>query len=609
VTAGLLLCARTVGEQLTLPFPSTAEILSATSATRSRAYEVAREIGELLPTLARAQGRPRAVREPEPVSKFAELRGEALRFVMSHPGCVRQERERMRYGDAWRLFVLELRDRHAELPLGDLADALCMPLGTLEDWMRAPAPEPPLNAHDDVATEHDAKLAQIETVLAAWRAWSGDFSSFCEHVRRDHRLEIGKTMIAEILSAHGERTPTRRRGRSRDEHALRGAFETFFPGAQWVGDGKKLEILVDGEVFRVNLELVVDAATDAAVGVAVTDEEDSDAVRDAFESGVDTTGKPPLAMLLDNRPSNHTPELDETLGDTMRIRATENRPQNKAHVEGAFGLFTQKTPPIEIETHEPRALARAIAEIVALTFFRAINRAPRRDRDGKTRVDLYRESVTPEQRDAARDALRERMRKQELARETRHARLDPDVGVLLDGAFARLDLLDPERHVRDAIACYSRDAIVDAIAIFSGKRDRGTLPAGVDARYLLGIARNLHHVHEADAITRALLHDRLDARDRFLAPLVRAREEIIVSTTTDINAILDALVDHLVASEREIDRHFWIDAIANVLPLEDTTRRDLAQRAARRIHAAFRLRTRERARLVRLLMRRLWPLQ
>jgi hypothetical protein len=48
-------------------------------------------------------------------------------------------------------------------------------------------------------------------------------------------------------------------------------------------------------------------------------------------------------------------------------------------------------------------------------------------------------------------------------------------------------LTDPERHVRDAIACYSRDAIVDAIAIFSGKRTAATLPDGVDARYLLGI--------------------------------------------------------------------------------------------------------------------------
>jgi hypothetical protein len=36
---------------------------------------------------------------------------------------------------------------------------------------------------------HDARQAQIETVLAAWRVWRGTFSAFCTHVRRDHRLE------------------------------------------------------------------------------------------------------------------------------------------------------------------------------------------------------------------------------------------------------------------------------------------------------------------------------------------------------------------------------------------------------------------------------------
>jgi len=86
-------------------------------------------------------------------------------------------------------------------------------------------------------------------------------------------------------------------------------------------------------------------------------------------------------------------------------------PQNKAHVEGAFGLFAQKVPAIELDTRNPHTLAKTIARLVATTFFRALNRAPRRDRDGKTRVDLYAQDVTPAQREAARAALRERMRK------------------------------------------------------------------------------------------------------------------------------------------------------------------------------------------------------
>jgi hypothetical protein len=554
-------------------------------------------------------GRPRAEPTTPPPSTIAKLRAEALRFLMRHPGCVRLERERMRYHDSWRAFAIALHEKNDDVPLAELADALCMPLGTLEDWLRRPRVEAteadPVEPSADV--EPDARLARIETVLAAWRAWRGDFTGFCVHVRRELRIDFGKTMIASILFVHGERTPVPRGGRSRDEHALRGAFETFFAGAQWVADGKTVEVVIDGEVLHVNLEIVVDAATDAAVGIDVRDEEDAAALVAAFEDAVATTDEPPLALLVDNRPSNHAPEVDDTLGDTMKIDATPNRPQNKAHVEGAFGLFAQKVPPIEIDTTDSRELARALALLVATVFFRALNRAPRRDRDGRSRVDLYAQEVSEEEREAARRTLAERMRRSKLARETRAARVDPDMRALLDDAFARLSLLDPERRVRDAIACYPRDAVVDAIAIFGAKKQRGSLPDGADARYLFGIVRNLHHVHEADAITQALLRERIDARDRFLAPLLRDRDAVLADV--DLDARLDAFTHRLVEADRQLDRHFWIDALALVAPDDDDARRAFARRSARRIHACFRLHPHERHRLVRMLLRRIVPVQ
>ena len=601
--------ARQLAKPLGLACASGAEVIAATGATRSRAYEFVTEIRDLLASVERPPGRPRAEPTAPPfASTLTKLRGEALRFVMAHPGCVRTERERMQYAQAWRSFVLGMAERHAEVPLSELADALCMPLGTLEDWLRAPAVEPiePASIEPGEERERDAKLAQVETVLDAWRSWRGDFSAFCEHVRRDLRIELGKTLIANILFAHGVRRPARRPGRSRDEHALRGAFETFFPGAQWVADGKQVEVVIDGEVLHVNLELVVDAATDAAVGIDVRAEEDSAALVAAFKDGMLTTGEAPLALLVDNRPSNHTPEVDAALGDTMRIDATPARPQNKAHVEGAFGLFAQKLPALVLDTTDPRTLARSIALIVAMTFFRALNRAPRRDRAGRSRLELYAQDVTTEEREAARASLHERMRKQQLARETRAARVDPEVRALLDDTFARLSLLDPEHRVRDAIACYPRDAMVDAIAIFEAKQQRGTLPESADARYLLGIVRNLHHVHEADAITQALLRQRIDARDRFLAALLRERDGIV--SQADLNTRLDAIAQRLVGADRELDRLFWIDALALVAPAQQDERRVFARRCARRIHAYFALGTHERHRLVRILLRSLCPI-
>jgi hypothetical protein len=604
------LYARQLAKPLGLACASSSEVIAATGASRSRAYELAAELRGLVAELERPPGRPPAQpTAPPSASTLAELRGQALRFVMAHPGCVHTERERMQYAQPFRDFVLGTVERHPEVSPTELADALCMPLGTLEDWLRSPTALEPVDlasVEPDAERERDAKLAQIETVLDAWRTWRGNFSAFCEHVRRDLRLELGKTLIANILFAHGVRRPARRPGRSRDEHALRGAFETFFAGAQWVADGKQVEVVIDGEVLHVNLELVVDAATDAAVGIDVRAEEDSAALVAAFEDGKLTTGEAPLALLVDNRPSNHTPEVDAALGDTMRIDATPARPQNKAHVEGAFGLFAQKLPALVLDTTDSRALARSIALIVAMTFFRAFNRAPRRDRAGRSRVELYAQDATPEEREAARASLHERMRKQRLARETRAARVDPEVRALLDETFARLSLLDPERRVRDAIACYPRDAMVDAIAIFEAKQQRGTLPDGADSRYLLGIARNLDHEHEADAITQALLRRRVEARDHFLAALLRERDRIL--TEADLDSRLDAIAQRLVAAGRELDRLFWIDALVLVAPAQQDERHAFARRCARRIHACFALGTHERYRLVRILLRSLCPI-
>ena len=601
--------ARQLAKPLKLACASSVEVIATTGASRSRAYEIAAALRDLLVTLERPPGRPRVEPTVSAPSALAELRGEALRFVMAHPGCVHTERERMQYAATWRSFVIATAERHADISPGELADALCMPLGTLEDWLRSPALEPadPASLEPCEDRKRGAKLAQVETVLDAWRTWCGDFSAFCEHVRRDLRIELGKTLIANILFAHGVRRPAHRPGRSRDEHALRGAFETFFAGAQWVADGKQVEVVVNGKVHRVNLELVMDVASDAAVGIDVRDEEDSAALVTAFEDATRTTGEAPLALLVDNRPSNHTPEVDAALGDTMRIDATPARAQNKAHVEGAFGLFAQKLPALVLDTADSRALARSIVLIVAMTFFRVLNRAPRRDRAGRSRLELYaQENVTTEEREAARASLHERMRKQQRARETRAARIDPEVRALLDDAFARLSLLDPERRVRDAIACYPRDAMVDAIAIFETKQQRGTLPDAADARYLLGIARNLDHVHEADAITQALLRQRIEARDHFLGALLRERDAIVGQA--DLDTRLDALTQRLVTADRELDRIFWVDALVLVAPLQQDERLAFARRCARRIHACFALGTHERHRLVRVVLRSLCPI-
>ncbi len=184
------------------------------------------------------------------------------------------------------------------------------------------------------------------------------------------------------------RIPKRRKGRSPDEDALRGAFRTFFSNAQWVGDGSQVPVEVDGETFVFNVELNVDAYSGAFVGADISPVEDSAAVIATFHNSVEDAGTYPMAILFDNKPSNHTHEVDVALDGTLRIRSTSYRAQNRAHVEGGFGLLKPTLEGLTLESGSPETLAASYLHNLVTAAARAVNQRPRRDRGGKSRLDL-----------------------------------------------------------------------------------------------------------------------------------------------------------------------------------------------------------------------------
>jgi len=606
VLAGLLLAARTLLVALGLPCPTADAIVEATGATRSRAYEISSAIVALLPSLVAARGRPPKA-SPAPTtsaSDTAKLTRSVLAFVMEHPGCVDHD-ERRRYSDGFRHFVLEQHAAHAALEIEAFAAAVHVPLGTFKDWLRTPrtACAPTTAAAPSLAPT--AESLHFQTVIDAWRRWTGSFLGFCDHVRTHLLVPFGRNLVRATLEAHGLRPVSRRAGRSPDESALRGAFKTYFSGAQWVGDGMQVPVVLDDERFILNFELDVDAHSGAFVGVSVRDEEDSAAVIEALDDGVTTTGAKPLALLLDNRPSNHTFEVHAALGDTMLIRSTVERPENKAHVEGSFGNFSQVLPPLVLDTRRGRRdLARQFLGIVVELWVRTTNHRPRRTRGGRSRAELYADKPSKEQLDLARRELRELADRQERARLTLEARRRPDVLALLDKHFARLDLLDPDRHIRVAIAGHPIDAILAGIAIFDGKRLACTLPEGVDARYLLGIVRNVAAKVEGEHVARRLLELRLEVRDQMLAALVRERDALL-ALRDPAKACVDC-IDLALATESPLERTFWLDSLATLIRAREADRRDAFLRAAaRRIHATFAVSLRDRHDAVRLVTERL----
>ncbi len=592
LAAGLLLAAIPVLKRLDLPAPTTSAALKATGATRTTAYKVKAALEGALPDLLKPPGRPAA---PSPVvdaDAQCALAYAVRDFLFDHPGAVSGSADRRHYSDRFRLFVLDLAGAHRRLPLPALAEAAGLPLGTLKDWLRGERPQ--VGPPENLSARPEAGVARIEAVLTAWAAWDGGFRAFCEHVQFHLRIPFGRQHIADLLQGHGVRIPDRR-GRERDASANRGGFETFFANAQWVGDGCELSVQLGEQRFTVNLELLVDADTGAFTGASIRPTEDAAAVTEAFADGVKTTGEAPFSVLLDNKPSNHSAAVDAALGAVLRMRSRPYTPTDKPQAEGAFGLFSQEAPPLVIRAATPEQLAAEIARLVVTTWARAVNMRPRADRGGKSRAQLFRDAApTEEEKERARAALVERQRRQERARETRQRRQDPIARAALDAAFERLGLEDPEARLRIAITSWPLAAILEGIAVFEGKKAAGTLPSGVDGRYLRGIVRQLAQEREGWAIAEALLRERLAARDLALLHLGR-QQEALDEEEDDSEERLKNYIDRAMSARRGIDRTFWLLASADLLLEEEpSTHRALLRLAARRIHAHFSVPHKER---------------
>ena len=592
LAAGLLLCSIPLLASFGLPHPTATAAIEATGVGRSRAYEVKAAIEAALPDLVRPPGRPAVPPQTPSSSETEALTREVIRYLMDHPGCVYGSPGRHRYSGGFHRFVLELWERHTDLGLASFAEAIVIPLGTLKDWVSGGREAVVELERVNLAKQpgEKAKGPRIESILAAYKPWKGSFGAFCNHVQLHLHIPWGRTTIGDVLDVYGLRKRKRRRGRRPDEKALRGQFETFFPGAQWSGDGSPLSVSIDGQTFTFNLELNVDTHTGALVGISMRDTEDGAAVAEAFADSVATTGAQPIAQLLDNRHSNHTDEVTDALGDTMKIRRTQGRPQNGAHVEGAFGLFQQMAPDIVLDTTSDRELARQALTLVVLTWARTLNHRPRNDEDGRSRVRRYEDyTPTPEEVESAHVALAERLRKQELARLTRKARLDPITRQMLDQAFDRLGLLDPDGVIRDAIAGYPLDAVLAGLAIFEAKRERGTLPDDVGGLYLKGIVRNIADEDEGIAFAEKLWQARRDAGDLVLSRLDDKREHDELDTADPMD-LVRRFIDLSMDTERAMDRAFWLRAVADTITEQPTEEsRPMFLVAARRIHATYRV--------------------
>lgn len=597
-------------------------ILKRIGGSRSQAFEMRKRLKNLFPKALGRAGRPsrQAVKE-DPMMAVMEA---CFNYSVHHPGSICVKEERTSYSEGYRRFIVKLAGPNGpakDVPLADLARASQVPEGTLKNWLSPKSPGPSKGSRkkqpsevdrSESSTEESAaqpsseqngavsetvRDVHLQQLFTLWEQWNGTFVDFCRMAIEEHRLPFSMTFIGDALEAAGLRA---RKPRKKEQDPwTAGTFRSYFPGAQWLGDGTSIAVRYLGQVFVFNVEYLHDTAADAAMGFHVSDAEDEQALIEAIDAGVETAaGALPLALTLDNRPSNHTPAVEEALGETLLLRSTPGRPQSKAPVEGAFGLFQQAMPPLHLQGTSARDVARSYLQAVMTAWFRGRNGRPRKRLQGKSPAQAYYEAApTPEELQRAMSELRERQRRQEKAKATLQAKRDPVRLRLLTDGLAALGMDDTEGSLAGTLARYSREAITYGLATFQTKKAQGTLPPDADHRYLAGIIRNDHGKRHLLEFSEQLFRQRVRLHDFSLQPLARLATRI--RATKRPGELPQSFASLALRAEFEIDFRYWTRAAADALAALPRERRpSLYRHLCRLIAASFGTPTERRETLI-----------
>jgi hypothetical protein len=601
--AGILLLARQFQARMGLPYSTVDAILSSTGAGPSQAYARRSELLHLVSRLDRPAGRPRTGPRR---TVTAALSQQVLRFLMDNPGAVCGAGERRQYSEAFRSHVLALRMEHSDLSLGSFAEAVQVPLSSLRAWLHARDSAQPPPVKPDIASVP----RELAPIARAWLSWRGSLTRFCDHVQRALALPWKRSRITALLAEYGLRSPRGRTSHPRRERAPHGSFETFFPGAQWVTDGKRLSLHLNGQTFSFSLQLVVDTHSGALLGASLRDHEDGPAVTEAFADAEATAGLPPLALLLDNKACNHSSAVERLGAKTLLTYAARGRPQSKGHVEGAFGLFSQAMPALTLHADNPRELARQILGILVQGWARTLNHRPRRDRGGRSRVELYQDTrvTSAEQREEACAALRKRARRTVRPKYRQVLPGKPSTAAIVEALLARLAIPDTGGSITAALCDYPLDAVLAGLATYEGKCTAGTLPAEAAGAFLIGIVRSIakhdKDLHIADALwsvhtlAREVLDEALEARTRTVAT------QAAMSTEG-----LDLAINAAMAVNNPCERRLWLSAVGRAMRgLEMDQKAKSYHRAIRRIHSFLSIPYIQRFEAIRLLAAEMLPI-
>lgn len=199
------------------------------------------------------------------------------------------------------------------------------------------------------------KIAQKERII---------IKSFSQEINNELEIDLADETIREILIANDVWAVNTRKRRPRYYQNLC----QRIPNGLLSIDGSELEVIIDGEPHKYNLELGVDAGSFCHTGFEISKTETAKAVIAVLEQHTRDYGLP-LGVVFDHGTANLSDEVKKWLRehDVEIVPAGPGNPEGNGTCEGAFSQLKELIGTITLKTSSPEKLgADILAALVSL---------------------------------------------------------------------------------------------------------------------------------------------------------------------------------------------------------------------------------------------------
>jgi uncharacterized protein (UPF0297 family) len=247
------------------------------------------------------------------------------------------------------------------------------------------------------------------------------------------------------------------------------------------------------------------------------------------------------------------------------LPATPQRPENKAIIEGAFGLFEQRVGTIRLDDTNRRTLIDTAVHEVIRAYTAATNSVPRPELDGKSREQVLRETCpSTEQQQRDQDFLRELRARHD--RRSRAPNTDAVSARLLDEVFQRLGITgnDPKGALRRYLSSCEPAAIRRAAAIVTAKLERDAIDQKFLHRYLAKVIRNCQDELDLERAAKELEHLCRREAEIWTSDEQR-RERELLDARLQPEQLLSIVAEHAAFGGIPLQAEFWTRQLLELL--------------------------------------------